>query len=60
MTYFKPPESRKALSQILGQGMPVRDRAIVELTLSRMFFTGVLVTEGTRSFLRYYHLTHLY
>ena len=38
MTYFKPPESRKALSQILGQGMPVRDRAIVELTLSRMFF----------------------
>ena len=45
MTYFKPPENRKTLSSILGEGMFASYLTILESLLTT-FCAGVLVAEG--------------
>ena len=45
MTYFKPPENRKTLSSILGEGVFASYLAMLESLLTP-FVAGVLVAEG--------------
>ena len=45
MTYFKPPENRKTLSSILGEGVFASYLTILE-SLITPFVAGVLVAEG--------------
>ena len=45
MTYFKPPENRKTLSSILGEGVFASYLTMLESLLTP-FVAGVLVAEG--------------